>query len=211
MNAMMGLQLVEFKAEVDKLIAKGMEQDEAILTVLKNLHPQVESHPVLKATTTPTSGKKKRPNAASTTSPPRRKPSMCWANKLAQDFYGKSGVMSKVELDAYHNVQLHGYVHQTRHRSQSAGRNGEFAWCCLPCIALPNRTGRPTSPPCAPSIWYNSIGYQIDTAETRRRATWSAIKDGLEKLHKALRKSAPRGQYPRRSRYFLPQSETANG
>ena len=32
MNAMMGLQLVEFKAELDKLVAKGAKQDEAILT-----------------------------------------------------------------------------------------------------------------------------------------------------------------------------------
>ena len=37
MNTMMGLQLVEFKAEVDKLTAKGTKQEVAILTVLKSL------------------------------------------------------------------------------------------------------------------------------------------------------------------------------
>ncbi|MFM8489010.1 MAG: glutamine synthetase type III, partial [Bacteroidota bacterium] len=36
MNSMMGLQLTEFKADVDKLVAKGEEKDEAILLVLKS-------------------------------------------------------------------------------------------------------------------------------------------------------------------------------
>ena len=37
MNAMMGLQLMDFKTEVDKLTAKGISNDEAILSVLKVL------------------------------------------------------------------------------------------------------------------------------------------------------------------------------
>ncbi|MFN4254217.1 MAG: glutamine synthetase III [Saprospiraceae bacterium] len=109
MNAMMGLQLMEFKADVDKLIAKGTEKEAAILSVLKSCIRK--SKPILfegnnysdewkaEAAQRGLSNHANTPEALDVL-----------GTKLAQDFYGKSGVMGKAELEAFFAVQLHGYV-----------------------------------------------------------------------------------------------------
>lgn len=109
MNTMMGLQLVEFKADVDKLIKQGEDQDVAILTVLRSYIGQ--SKAILfegnnYADAWKTEAKKRGLNNFAAT--PEALDVL--GKKLAEDFYGASGVMNKKELEAYYQVQLHAYV-----------------------------------------------------------------------------------------------------
>jgi len=108
MNTMMGLQLVDFKRDVDELLNKGLGQDEAILTVLKNYirnaKPICFEGNNYSEEWKAEAAKRGLNNFATT---PEALDVL--GNKLAQDFFGNSGVMSKVELEAFHAVQLHAY------------------------------------------------------------------------------------------------------
>jgi glutamine synthetase len=109
MNAMMGLQLVEFKEDVDKLIAKGQEKDEAILQVLKTYIRQSKNicfEGNNYSDEWKEEAKKRGLNNFATT--PEALDVL--GQPLAKELYGKSGVMSEVELDAYFSVQLHSYI-----------------------------------------------------------------------------------------------------
>lgn len=108
MNAMMGMQLIEFKAEVDKLTAKGTEQEEAILTVLKSLIKK--SKPIVFEGNNYSDEWKAEAaerGLNNFTNTPEALDVL--GQKLGQEFYSKSGVMSLTELEAYHAVQLHTY------------------------------------------------------------------------------------------------------
>lgn len=108
MNAMMGMQLIEFKTEVDKLIAKGTEQEEAILTVLKSLIKK--SKPIVFEGNNYSDEWKAEAaerGLNNFTNTPEALDVL--GQKLGQEFYSKSGVMSLTELEAYHAVQLHTY------------------------------------------------------------------------------------------------------
>ena len=108
MNAMMGLQLIEFKADVDKLVQEGMAQNEAILSILKGYIVQSKSicfegnnySDEWKAE----AAKRGLNNFATT---PEALDVL--GSKLAKDLFNNSGVMSPVELEAFHAVQLHVY------------------------------------------------------------------------------------------------------
>ncbi|MEY3194775.1 MAG: hypothetical protein RIQ78_872, partial [Bacteroidota bacterium] len=109
MNAMMGLQLTEFKTDVDQLVAGGTTQDEAILTVLKAYIRKLK--PICfegnnYSDEWKVEAEKRGLNNFATT--PEALDVL--GKQLAQDLYGKSGVMNDVELEAYHAVQLHSYV-----------------------------------------------------------------------------------------------------
>jgi glutamine synthetase len=109
MNSMMGLQLQEFKSEVDKLTAKGTKQDDAILTVLKTLIRRSKSicfEGNNYSDEWRDEAKRRGLNNFATT--PEALDVL--GSKLAQDFFGKSGVMNKIELEAFFQVQLHAYV-----------------------------------------------------------------------------------------------------
>lgn len=108
MNAMMGLQLIEFKADVDKLKEAGMAQNEAILSVLKGyIHTSkaicFEGNNYSEEWKAE-AAKRGLNNFATT---PEALDVLGY--KLAKDLFGKSGVMSPVELEAFHAVQLHVY------------------------------------------------------------------------------------------------------
>ncbi len=108
MNAMMGLQLVEFKADVDKLMGTGVAQDEAILTVLKGYISRSKS---VCFEGNNYSDEWKAEAAArglnNFTNTPEALDTL--GGTLAAELYGKSDVMSAKELEAYHAVQLHNY------------------------------------------------------------------------------------------------------
>jgi glutamine synthetase len=109
MNTMMGLQLIDFKNDVDKLTAKGTDQEEAILMVLKNYIRKAK--PILFEGNNYSDEWKeeaKRRGLNNFVATPEALDVL--ASKMAQEFYGKSKVMNAVELDAFYNVQLHGYV-----------------------------------------------------------------------------------------------------
>ena len=108
MNAMMGLQLVEFKRDVDKLTAKGTEKEEAILMVLKNYIRK--SKPILfEGNNYSDEWKEEAANRGLNNFATTPEALDVLAKPLGQEFYGKSGVMNATELDAFYNVQLHAY------------------------------------------------------------------------------------------------------
>ncbi|MBK8428049.1 MAG: glutamine synthetase III [Lewinellaceae bacterium] len=185
MNAMMGLQLVEFKTEVDKLIAKGVKQDEAILTVLKSLIRK--SKPVCfegnnYSDEWKAEAAKRGLNNFATT--PEALDVL--ATKQGLELYGKSGVMSKVELDAYHNVQLHSYCTKL---SIEAKALEEIVNSMVLPAAIKHQTALATNIAAMRAIdMDDSIGYQKDALKRVVRNI-SEIKEGLEKLHKALEKT----------------------
>lgn len=108
MNTMMGLQLVEFKRDVDELLGKGLGQDEAILTVLKNYIRS--SKPIcFEGNNYSDEWKEEAAKRGLNNFATTPEALDVLGKKLAQDFYGNSGVMRKVELEAFHAVQLHAY------------------------------------------------------------------------------------------------------
>lgn len=109
MNAMMGLQLIEFRAEVEELIGKGMEQDEAILSVIKNLYRKSKAI-LFEGNNYSDEWKNEAKSRGLNNFTATPEALDVLGKKLAQDFYKSAGVMDNTELDAYHNVQLHGYV-----------------------------------------------------------------------------------------------------
>jgi glutamine synthetase len=108
MNTMVGLQLLDFKADIDRLMGKGMEKDEAILMVLKKYIRKMR--PILfegnnysqewkeEAARRGLSNHANTPEALAVLASPQ-----------AEAFYVKSGVLSKKELEALLIVQLHAY------------------------------------------------------------------------------------------------------
>ncbi len=108
MNTMVGLQLLDFKRDVDRLMGKGIEKDEAILMTLKKYIRKMK--PILfegnnyseewkqEAARRGLSNHANTPEALAVLATPE-----------AEEFYTRSGVLSKKELDAVLNVQLHAY------------------------------------------------------------------------------------------------------
>jgi len=109
MNAMMGLQLVEFKADVDALVAKGETQDLAILSVIKSYIRKSKAI-LFEGNNYSDEWKEEAAKRGLNNFATTPEALDVLGNALGQELYGKSGVMNKVELDAYYNVQLHGYV-----------------------------------------------------------------------------------------------------
>lgn len=185
MNAMMGLQLVEFKTELDKLIAKGTKQDEAILTVLKTY---IRKSKVVCFEGNNYSDEWKEEAAKRGLNNFATTPEALdvLSLKLGQDLYGKSGVMSKVELEAYHNVQLHTYC--TKLSIEAKSLEDIVNSMVLPA-AIRYQTELATNIAAMRAIdMDDSLGYQKDAIKRAVRNI-SEISEGLEKLHKALEKS----------------------
>lgn len=109
MNTMMGLQLADFKADVDKHLSKGLDKEEAILMVLKNYIRK--SRPILFEGNNYSDEWKqeaKERGLNNFTATPEALDVL--GSKLAAEFFGRAGVMNKKELEAFHLVQLHNYV-----------------------------------------------------------------------------------------------------
>jgi glutamine synthetase len=109
MNAMMGLQLVEFQQEVEKRVATGETQDVAILAVLKALIRKSKAI-CFEGNNYSDEWKEEAQKRGLNNFATTPEALDVLGKTLAQDLYGKSGVMNTVELEAYHLVQLHGYV-----------------------------------------------------------------------------------------------------
>jgi glutamine synthetase len=110
LNTMMGYQLTKFKAEVEKLTAKGKDQDEAVLTVLKgyikkskNIRFEGNGY----SDEWKEEATKERGLNNITTTPPALD---AWVSASTEDLFTKSGVLSKRELHAFHEVQLESYA-----------------------------------------------------------------------------------------------------
>ncbi len=185
MNAMMGLQLMEFKTDVDKLIAKGTPQDEAILSVLKS---NIRKSKAICFEGNNYSDEWKEEAAKRGLNNFATTPEALdvLGTKLATELYGKSGVMSKVELEAYHNVQLHAYCTKL---SIEVKALEEIVNSMVMPAAIRYQTELATNIAAMRAIdMDDSIGYQKDTLKRVNKAM-SEVREGLEKLHKALEKT----------------------
>ena len=108
MNTMMGAQLIEFKNDVDKQMAKGTEKEEAILMVLKNYIRKMK--PILFEGNNYSEEWKEEAAKRGLSNHTNTPEALDVLNsKQAQDLFGKSGVLNHKELDAFHTVQLHAY------------------------------------------------------------------------------------------------------
>ena len=185
MNAMMGLQLVEFKAELDKLVAKGAKQDEAILTVLKSYIRKSKAI-CFEGNNYSDEWKEEAAKRGLNNFATTPEALDVLGKKLGQELYGKSGVMSKVELDAYHNVQLHTYC--TKLSIEAKALESVVNSMVMPAV-LRYQTELASNIAALRAIdMDDSLGYQKDTLK-RVVKNISEIREGLEKLHKALEKS----------------------
>ncbi|HOY06665.1 MAG TPA: glutamine synthetase III [Saprospiraceae bacterium] len=184
MNAMMGLQLVEFKAELDKLTAKGAKQDEAILTVLKS-YIRKSKAVCFEGNNYSDEWKEEAAKRGLNNFATTPEALDVLSKKLAQDLYGKSGVMSKVELDAYHNVQLHTYCTKL---SIEAKALEDIVHSMVMPAAIRYQTELATNIAAMRAIdMDDSLGYQKDTLK-RVVSNIGDIREGLNELHKALEK-----------------------
>jgi glutamine synthetase len=185
MNTMMGLQLIDFKSDVDKLTSKGTEQGEAILMVLKNYIRKAK--PILfegnnYSDEWKTEAKSRGLNNFTNT--PEALDVL--SKKLAQEFYGKSGIMNAVELDAFHQVQLHAYVTKLDIEAKSLV---ELVHSYVMPAVLRYQTELADNIAAMKALdMDDSIAYQKDILK-RILKNSSEIKEGLDKLHKALEKA----------------------
>ena len=185
MNTMMGLQLVEFKAEVDKLTAKGEKQEVAILTVLKSYIRKSKSI-LFEGNNYSDEWKEEAAKRGLNNFATTPEALDVLGSKLAQDFYGKSGVMGKVELEAFHTVQLHSYCTKL---SIEAKALEEIVHSMVMPAVVRYQTELAANIGAMKEIGMDdSVGYQKDTLK-QVISNVNDIREGLEKLHKALEKA----------------------
>ncbi len=185
MNAMMGLQLMDFKTEVDKLTAKGISNDEAILSVLKVL--------IRKSKNIVFEGnnysEEWRDEAATRglnnfTNTPEALDVL--DSKLAQDLYGKSGVMNKIELDAFHAVQFHAYC--TKLSIEAKSLEDIVLSMIIPSVLRYQTELADNIGALRDLELDDSIGYQKDLMKQIVKNI-NQVREGMEKMHKALQKA----------------------
>ena len=185
MNTMMGLQLVDFKTEVDKLVSKGTAKDEAILTVLKSLIRKSKAI-CFEGNNYSDEWKEEAAKRGLNNFATTPEALDVLGSKLAQDFYAKSGVMNKVELEAFHAVQLHAYCTKLSIEAKSLE---EIVHSMVMPAAIRYQTELADNIGAMREIdMDDSIGYQKDTLKRVVRNI-ADIREGLEKLHKALEKA----------------------
>ncbi|MCC7246320.1 MAG: glutamine synthetase III [Saprospiraceae bacterium] len=185
MNAMMGLQLVEFKGEVDKLLAKGAKQDEAILTVLKGYIRKSKSI-CFEGNNYSDEWKEEAKARGLNNFATTPEALDVLGSKMALELYSKSGVMNKVELEAYHNVQLHSYCTKINIEARSLE---EIIHSMVMPAAIRYQTELADNIASLREIdMDDAIGYQKDTLKRVTRNV-NAIREALEKLHKGFEKA----------------------
>jgi glutamine synthetase len=182
MNAMMGLQLVEFKNEVEKLTAKGTDQEEAILTVLKTYIRKSKAI-CFEGNNYSDEWKEEAAKRGLNNFATTPEALDVLGNKLAQDFYGKSSVMNKVELEAYHAVQLHSYCTKLSIEAKSLE---EIVTSMAIPAALRYQTELANNIAALRAIdMAQSARLQVDLLK-RVSANIETVQSSLKKLHEAL-------------------------
>ncbi len=182
MNAMMGLQLVTFKADVDKLTANGTSRDEAILSVLKGYI--TESKAVCFEGNNYSD--EWREEAAERglhnfTNTPEALDTL--GTDLATELYGQSGVMGAKELEAYHAVQLHNYC--TKLNIEAKALEDIVHSMVMPAV-LRYQTELADNISAMQDIdMDDAIGYQKTTLK-RLVKNVKVIREGMDELHAAL-------------------------
>lgn len=182
MNTMMGMQLLEFKNDVDKAMAKGIEKEEAILMVLKNYIRK--SKPILFEGNN-YSDEWKQEAAGRGLSNHTNTPEALdvLGTKLAQDFFGKSGVLNQTELEAFLTVQQHAYC--TKLDIEAKTLEELVNSTVMPAV-LRYQTELAGNIASLKSIGMeDAAGYQKETLQ-RILKNVATINGGLKKMHQAL-------------------------
>lgn len=120
LNTIVAAQLRAFKKDVDALIAKGVKKDEAILRVLRELIVRSKSirfegngysdEWVKEAASRGLSNIKDTPRALDV-----------WSRKETKELFHRMGVLSPVEMEARHEIELHSYMLKIQIESRVAG------------------------------------------------------------------------------------------
>lgn len=184
-NAMMGLQLVEFKEAVDKLINNGTEKDEAILSVLKDY---IRSSKAICFEGNNYSDEWKKEAAQRGLHNFANTPEALdvLGSQLAIDLYSKSGVMGTKELEAYHTVQLHNYC--TKLNIEAKALEDIVHSMVMPAVIRYQTELADNISSMLDIDMDDAIGYQKDTLKRLIRSMVE-IREGLEKMHKGLEKT----------------------
>jgi len=185
MNTMMGLQLVAFKEEVDRLIATGLRKEEAILTVLKSYI--VESRPILfEGNNYSEEWKKEASKRGLNNFEATPEALEVLSSDFAREFFSKSGVMSHDEVDAYHAVQLH--IYNTRMHIEAEALEEMVHAMIMPAV-LRYQTELARNIAAMREInMEDAIGYQKDKLKRLVKLV-DAVREGLDKMQKALDKA----------------------
>ena len=185
MNTMMGLQLTDFKNDVDKQIEKGLDQEEAILMVLKNYIRK--SRAILfegNNYSDEWKAEAKERGLSNFASTPEALDVL--DTKLARDFFAKSSVMNEKELDAFYHVQLHIYV--TKLNIEAATLSELVTSFIIPAV-LRQQTELAQNIAALKAIGMeDSVELQKDTLKQIIK-NLAAIKEGLDKLEKGIEKT----------------------
>jgi glutamine synthetase len=183
MNTMMGLQLLDFKADVDKLTAKGTEKEEAILMVLKNYIRKSKAI-LFEGNNYSDEWKAEAKERGLNNFANTPEALDVLSSKLAKDFYGKSKVMGEMELDAFFNVQLHAYV--TKLSIEANTLTEMVTEQVIPAV-LRQQTELAQNVAALKAIGVTEFGYQTETLN-RIGANLTAIKSGLEAIDRGFEK-----------------------
>ena len=185
MNTMMGLQLTDFINDVEKLLAKGTEKEESILMVLKNYIRKLK--PILfegnnyseewreEAAQRGLSNHTNTPEALE-----------ILRSKQAEDFFGKSRVLNKSELEAFLMVQLHAYC--TKMDIEAQTLNELVNSSIMPAV-IRYQTDLAQNIAALQAIGMDDAGAYQKAKLKRIVTNASAIKDGLDKLLLGLEKT----------------------
>ncbi|MBN8685307.1 MAG: glutamine synthetase III [Chitinophagales bacterium] len=185
MNTMMGLQLQEFRSDVDKLIAKGTEQNEAILMVLKNYIRKSKAI-VFEGNNYSDEWKEEAEKRGLNNFATTPEALDVLGKKLAQDFFSKAKVMDASELEAYHAVQLHIYC--TKLSIEAKALEEIVNSMVMPAV-LRYQTELAQNIGALKAIGLDGdADFQKDTLKAVLKNV-SAIKEGLAKMHKAFEKA----------------------
>lgn len=181
MNTMMSLQLMEFKSDVDKLMAKGTEKEEAVLMVLKNYIRKLK--PILfEGNNYSDEWKEEAARRGLSNHANTPEALAVLGTKQAEDFYGKSGVLSKTELDALLNVQLHAYCTKLDIEAKTLA---ELVHTSIMPAIIRYQTELAQNIASMKSIGMeNAAVYQRETLQALAEQV-EVIKDGLEKMQLA--------------------------
>lgn len=185
MNTMMGLQLMDFKADVDKHLAKGLDQEESILMVLKNYIRK--SRAIIFEGNNYSDEWKAEAKARGLNNFANTPEALdVLGSKAAADFFSKSKVMNAKELDAFFNVQLHNYV--TKLNIEAATLAELVTSHIIPAV-LRQQTELAQNVAALKAIGLDdAVGMQKDTLK-RMVKNLADVKEGLEKMEKAIEKA----------------------
>jgi glutamine synthetase len=120
MNTIMGKQLKDFKLELDGLLAKGMDRDTAILTILKRYI--TESKPVrFEGDGYSEEWKNEAARRGLANTPNTPDALGAYASPLAVDLFTSSGVFTERELHAHYDVMCENYILKLQIESRTLG------------------------------------------------------------------------------------------